>query len=55
MIHSARPIVLPVTKIVFALFRFARFWKVGTDGRTDDMCKNNDPYRPLLWVGRVDQ
>ena len=20
-----------------------------------DMCENNDPYRPWLWVGRVDQ
>ena len=55
MIHSARPTVLPVANIVFALFCFARFWKVGTDGRTDNMCKNNDPYRPWLWVGRVDQ
>ena len=34
MIHSARPIVSPVANIVFALFCFARFWKVGTDGRT---------------------
>ena len=29
------------------------------DGRTyaptDDMCKNNDHYRPGLWVGLVDQ
>ena len=24
-------------------------------GRTDDMRENNDPYRPWLWVGRVDQ
>ena len=36
-------------------FKFVLFWLVGTDGRTDDMCKNNDPYRPRLWVGRVDQ
>ena len=55
MIHSARPTVSPVANIVFALFCFARFWKVGTDGRTDDICKNNDPYRPWLWVGREDQ
>ena len=38
---------------------FDLFWKVGTDGRTDGrtdgMCKNNDHYRPWLWVGRVDQ
>ena len=26
-----------------------------TDGRTEDMCENNDPYQPWLWVGRVDQ
>ena len=25
------------------------------DVRTDNMCENNDPYRPCLWVGRVDQ
>ena len=30
-------------------------WKVGTDGRTDNTCKNNDSYRPWLWVGLVDQ
>ena len=52
MIHSARP---TVANIVFALFCFARFWNVETDMRTDDMCKNNDPYWPWLWVGRVDQ
>ena len=34
MIHSARPTVSPVANIVFALFCFARFCKVGTDGRT---------------------
>ena len=36
MIHSAKPTVSPVVNIVFAwkLFCFARFWKVGTDGRT---------------------
>ena len=33
MIHSARPTLSPVANIVFALFCFARFWKVGTDGR----------------------
>ena len=53
MIHSARPTLSPVAKIVFASFCFARFWKV-TDGRTD-ICKNNYPYRPWMWVGRVDQ
>ena len=55
MIHLARPTVSPVANIVFALFCFARFWEVGTDGRTDNICKNNDPYRPWLWVGHVDQ
>ena len=61
MIHSARPTISPVVNIVFTwnLFCFARFWKVGTDihtdGRTDNMCENNDPYRPRLWCGRVDQ
>ena len=57
MIHSARPTVSPVVNIVFAwnLFCYARFWKVGTDGRTDNMCENNDHYHPWLWVGQVDQ
>ena len=36
----------------FQLFCFFRFEKWG---RTDNMCDNNDPYRPWLWVGRVDQ
>ena len=51
MIHSARPTVSPVVNIVFAwkLFCFEK------RGRTDDMCKNNDHYRPWLWVGLVDQ
>ena len=40
----------------FLLFRFAKFEKWGrTYGLTDSMCKNNDHYRPGLWVGRVDQ
>ena len=25
------------------------------DWQTDNMCENNDLYRPWLWVGRVDQ
>ena len=33
MIHLTRPAVSPVANIVFALFCFARFWKVGTDGQ----------------------
>ena len=47
MIHSARHV---------ANFAFY-IWKVGTDadGRTDNMYKNSDPYRPWLWVVRVDQ
>ena len=36
----------------FLLFCFARSEKRGW---TDNMCENNDPYRPWLWVGRVDQ
>ena len=34
LIHSARPTVPPVANIVFTLFCFARFWKVGTNERT---------------------
>ena len=42
---------------------FVRYWKVGTDvrtdgqtdRRTDNMCHNNYRYRPRLWVGQVDQ
>ena len=53
MIHLARPTLSPVANIVFSLcFVLLDFEKWG---RTDDMCKNNDPYRPWLWVGRVDQ
>ena len=65
MIHSAKPTVSPVAKIVFCFFCLIRFEKWGrtdgrrtdgrTDVRTDDICENNDPYRPWLWVGRVDQ
>ena len=53
MIHSARPIVTPVANIVFCCFIFLdlKSW----DGRTDNMCENNDPYRPWLWDGRMDQ
>ena len=49
MIHSARITVSKVANIVFAsnLFCF--------EVRTDDMWKNNDHYRPWLWVGREDQ
>ena len=51
MIHSARPTGLPVVNIVFAwnLFCFEKW------GRTEDMCKNNDQYRPWMWVSLVDQ
>ena len=52
----AKPTVSPVAKIVFCLFCLVRFEKWGrTDGRTEDMCENNDPYRPWLWAGQVDQ
>ena len=53
LIHSARPIVTPVANIVFCCFVFLDL-KSG-DGRTDNMCEHNDPYRPWLWIGRVDQ
>ena len=57
MIHSARLTVSPAVNIVFAwnLFCFARFWKVETNVRTDNLCENNDHYRQWLWVGLVDQ
>ena len=49
MIHSARPIVTPVANIVFCWFVFLDL-KSG-DGRTDDMCENNDPYFGLAeWI-----
>ena len=53
MIHSARPIVTPVANIAFCCLVFLDL-KSG-DGRTDNMRENNDPYRPWLWVGQVDQ
>ena len=28
---------------------------MGKDRRTDNMCENNDHYRPWFWGGRVDQ
>ena len=38
---------------VFILQDFEKWgW---TDGRTDNMCENNYPYRPWLWIGWVDQ
>ena len=57
MIHLARPTVSPVVNIVFTwqLFGYARFWAVRTYVRTDNLCENNDHYRPWLWVGRVVQ
>ena len=49
------PPVSPVVNIVLTskkfLFCFARLWKVGTD----NLCENNDNYRPWLWVSQVDQ
>ena len=53
MITSARPTVSPVATIVFCCFVLLDL-KSG-DGRTDNMCENNDHYRPWLWVGWVDQ
>ena len=60
MIHSAKPTVSPVVNIVFSLFCFARFWKMGTDVdllRTygQHVRKQWSLYWPWLWVGRVDQ
>ena len=46
MIHSARPTFSTLANIVFF---------VCGDERTDNMYDNNDPYRPWLWIGRVDQ
>ena len=42
MIHSARPTFKPVaiTILAWTLFCFARYWKVGTDGRTDERTDN---------------
>ena len=57
MIHSARPTIAPVVNIVFAWNLFFLKWGRTdglTDGRTDDICKNNYHYRPWLWVGLVD-
>ena len=59
MIHSARPIVTLVANIVFCCIDFLDL-KSGDKRkyvrvRTDNMCENNDPNRPRLWVGRVDQ
>ena len=53
MIHLTRPTVTPVATIVFC--RFVLLDLKSGDGRTDNMWENNDPYRPWLWVGRVDQ
>ena len=59
MIYLARPTVLSVANIVFTwkLFCFEKWGRtyVRTYVRKDDMCENNDHFRPWLWVGRVDQ
>ena len=44
MIHSARPIVTPVANIVFCCFVFLDL--KSEDERTDNMCEDNDLYRP---------
>ena len=41
-----------LANIVFALFCFARFLKVGMDVRTDNTCKNNDHSLPAVTVDR---
>ena len=55
MIHSARPTVSGVANIVFTwnLFCLEKWGR--TDLQTDDMCENNDHYRPWVRVGLVDQ
>ena len=50
MIHSAWPKVLPVANIGFCCFVFLDM-KSGTDGWTDNMSENNDPYRPAVTLG----
>ena len=40
---------------LFSVFVDLKSGDVRTYGRTDNMCENNYPYRPWLWVGRVDQ
>ena len=49
MIHSARPTVSPLVNIALAwnLFCFENCGRV--------MRKNNDQYRPGVWVGLADQ
>ena len=44
-----QPTVSPVATIVFCCFVLLDLKS------TDNMCENNDHYRPWLWVGRVDQ
>ena len=44
--------------LVTPLCRWTKKWSEEEhffDWRMDNMCKNNDHYRPWLWVGRVDQ
>ena len=41
MIHSARPTVSPVALISFEICFVLKNEDGPTDGRTDDMCKNN--------------
>ena len=36
-------------------FHFVWFASFKKWRRSDDTCENNDPYRPWLWVGRLDQ
>ena len=49
--------VSPVANIVFCCFVLPDLKSADgrTDERTDNICENNDYYRPWLWVRRVDQ
>ena len=50
MIHSARPTVPPVAKIIFTWKLFCEILKSG-NGRTDDMFEDGDHYRPS-WINK---
>ena len=50
MIPLARLTVTPIAIIIFTwIVLFARFWKVGMNGRTDNTCENSD-YGSVEWI-----
>ena len=60
MIHSPRLTVSPVVNIVsieicIVLLNFEKYLKMGTDGRTDNMCETIITTSRGYMVGRVDQ